>query len=99
MVPQVGISRPANISSKVLLPQPLGPMTTRNSPRRTRRLTLSRGGEPCRRKTLRSLQAGTAPPPEDALLNEAKAGIEEIAGEADHRHAEKCEVHVHHLPS
>src|SRR5262249_2748836 len=42
MVPDVGISRPANIMSKVLLPQPLGPMTTRNSPWLTVRLTLSR---------------------------------------------------------
>src|SRR4030095_5843901 len=42
MVPDVGISRPANIMSKVLLPQPLGPMTTRNSPWPTVRLTFSR---------------------------------------------------------
>src|SRR5215831_6483356 len=42
MVPDVGISKPANIMSKVLLPQPLGPMTTRNSPWLTVRLTLSR---------------------------------------------------------
>src|SRR5262245_66654658 len=42
MVPEVGISRPANIMRKVLLPQPLGPMTTRNSPWPTVRLTPSR---------------------------------------------------------
>src|SRR4029450_12263986 len=42
MIPDVGISRPASVMSKVLLPQPLGPMITRNSPCYTRRLTVSR---------------------------------------------------------
>src|SRR6266487_4184657 len=41
MVPEVGISRPANIMSKVLFPQPLGPMTTTNSPCCTAKLTVS----------------------------------------------------------
>src|SRR6266545_5480466 len=41
MFPDVGISRPANSMSKVLLPQPLGPIMTRNSPCRAAKLTLS----------------------------------------------------------
>src|SRR5262249_40128193 len=32
-------------------------------------------------------------------LYQAEAGIEEIADQADHRHTQECQVHVHHLPS
>src|SRR6266571_1181204 len=113
MVPDVGISRPANIISKVLLPQPLGPMTTRNSPWCTVRLTLSRAttsrGVPAPHTLVMSVpmispmwhtsQLRAALPPQHASLHQAEAGIEEIAHQADHRHAQEGQVHVHHLPS
>src|SRR6266849_5516543 len=109
IVPDVGISRPANIMSKVLLPQPLGPMTTRNSPWPTVRLTCSRAttsrGVPAPHTLVMSVQMMSpmlptsqlraALPPQHAPLHQAEAGIEEIAHEADQRHAQEGQIHVH----
>src|SRR5215470_6415126 len=103
MVPDVGISRPANIMSKVLLPQPLGPMTTRNSPWCTVKLTRSRATTsrdvPAPHTLVMSVQMISpklhtsqlrrALPPQHAPLHQAKAGIEEIAHEADQGHAQE----------
>ena len=39
--PVVGVSKPASIRSKVVLPQPEGPSSEKNSPRRISKLTSS----------------------------------------------------------
>ncbi len=42
MVPESGVSRPATARSSVVLPDPLAPMMTKNSPASTSRLRLLR---------------------------------------------------------
>src|SRR5690349_1899143 len=109
--PAVGASSPASSLSKVLLPQPLGPMITTNSPRPTARsmpwsATTARSVDsPHTFVTSRHSSAVTAAiaselggttPPQHATLDQAERGVEEVADEADHRHAEEGEIHVHH---
>src|SRR6185369_17032960 len=109
--PAVGVSSPARSLSRVDLPQPLGPMMTTNSPRETARsmpwtATTARSVDsPHTFVTSRHSSAVTAAiaselggtaPPQHATLDQAERGVAEVADEADHRHAEEGEIHVHH---
>ena len=60
--PSVGTSRPASMRSKVVLPQPEGPSSAKNSPGMISRLTLSTPtAEPHRFEMLRKLMMGLTP--------------------------------------
>src|SRR5258705_14011330 len=108
--PAVGVSSPARSLSRVLLPQPLGPMMTTNSPRPTTRAmswsaTTPRSVDsPHTFVTPRhssdvtpvmTSELGGPAPPEHAALDHAERRVQHRGDEADHRHAEEWEINVH----
>src|SRR6266446_4865975 len=46
-----------------------------------------------------SSELGSPTPPQHPALDQAERRVEQIADEADHRHAEEGEIHVHHRPA